>query len=336
MDRATPFGCLLVIVLSFAMNAVAQTDDVRRLTGLPIPIGQPVIYGEVSIRGLAANEPRPSISVSLFVGGAQADRTKTSERGYYYFLRSANDGATLVFEVDNSEVGRVVLSAGGGSSVRRDIEIDWQAVLANRSAPGVVSAKNAYNRSLEANKALDKAMAAVKAKKTDEAMVLLKQIVGQDPRDFVAWTEMGTLCFSNSKFLDAESAYAKALEQKPDFMPALMNLGKLYLSQRKNDMAIAVFFRAASSEPTSAETFHYLGEAYLQAKQGSKAVIALNEAIRLDPLAMADIHLRLAALYDAAGAKERASAEYKKFLEKRPNHADKQKLEAYIKANPPK
>jgi tetratricopeptide (TPR) repeat protein len=327
------FTCLLCLLAS---SLHGQTDEVRQATGLPIPIGAPVIYGQVAIRGLAANESRPAINVSLFLNGIQTDRTQTNDRGYYYFLKSPGNGAALVFEVNNSEVGRVVLSAGSGNTVRRDIEIDWQAVLASRSTPGVLLVKNAYARSAEANRTFDKAMAAAKAKKTDEATSLFKEIVETDPVDFVAWTELGTLYFGTSKYLDAEAAYAKALGQKPDFMPALMNLGKLYLSQKKNDMAIAVFFRAASADPTSADAFHYLGEAYLNAKQGSKAVIALNEAIRLEPIAMADVHLRLAALYDAARAKDRAAAEYKMFLEKRPNYADKQKLEAYIRANPPK
>ena len=87
------------------------------------------------------------------------------------------------------------------------------------------------------------------------------------------------------------------------------------------------------SDRNSADSFHYLGEAYLQNKQGSKAVVVLNEAIRLAPNEKADIHLRLGALYNAAGAKDRAANEYKLFLQKRPDHKDKSKLEAYIKEN---
>ena len=71
----------------------------------------------------------------------------------------------------------------------------------------------------------------------------------------------------------------------------------------------------------------------MQAKQGSKAVIALNEAIRLAPDENADLHLRLAALYNAAGAKDRAANEYKLFLAKRPKYPESQKLEKYIKEN---
>jgi tetratricopeptide (TPR) repeat protein len=76
-----------------------------------------------------------------------------------------------------------------------------------------------------------------------------------------------------------------------------------------------------------------LGESYLQSKKGSKAVIYLNEAITLAPIEKAEIHLRLAALYNAAGAKDRAIAEYKSFLEKVPNHAERKNIEKYIRDN---
>lgn len=334
MKRFIFVGCLLGATIIFPGYAAAQTDDIRQATGLPIPIGAAVIYGQVKIRGLAANERKPTVFVTLFLSGAQVDRMQPNERGFYYFMRSPADGGQLVFEVNNSEVGRVVLSAGVGSSVRRDIEVDWlSAKQVGQALPGVVSVKSAYARAGDADKAFDKAMVAAKAKKTVEALSLYKQIVEKDPKDFVAWTEIGSLYFGDSKYAEAESAYVTALEQKPDFMVALMNLGKLHLSQKQPDKAVIVFTTAATSDATSSDAFHYLGESYLQMKQGSKAVIALNESIRLAPMEKAELHLRLAALYNAAGVKDMAANEYKLFLGKKPDYPDKEKLEKYIKEN---
>ena len=59
----------------------------------------------------------------------------------------------------------------------------------------------------------------------------------------------------------------------------------------------------------------------------------MNEAIRLAPNEKADLHLRLGALYNAAGAKPQAVNEYKLFLQKRPDYKEKEKLEKYIKDN---
>jgi len=41
----------------------------------------------------------------------------------------------------------------------------------------------------------------------------------------------------------------------------------------------------------------------------------------------------LAALYNGAGLKEKAAKEYTEFLKKKPDYADKKKLEQYISRN---
>jgi Tfp pilus assembly protein PilF len=324
---------MLACVAFLSIPVESQTEDVRQATGLPIPIGAPVIYGQVTLRGIARNEPKPTIFVTLLMGGAQMDRAQTNDRGYYYFLTNPRDGAALLFEVDGMEVGRVILSSGTGSSVRQDITLDWNTARANEKNPQVISVRDAYAREGSAEIRFEKAMKAMREKRTEDALALFKEIVETDPMDFVAWTELGTLYFGKNKFVDAENAYSKALEKNPKFMVALMNLGKLYLAQEQPTKAVTVFTAAVSVESGSAEAFHYLGESYLQAKLGSKAVIALNEAIRLAPSEKAELHLRLAALYNAAGAKDRAANEYKLFLEKRPTYPDKKKLEKYILDN---
>jgi len=43
--------------------------------------------------------------------------------------------------------------------------------------------------------------------------------------------------------------------------------------------------------------------------------------------------LRLAVLYNGAGLKSKAAAEYEEFLKKKPNYADRKKLEEYIATN---
>ncbi|HCA60206.1 MAG TPA: hypothetical protein DEP46_19755 [Blastocatellia bacterium] len=132
---------------------------------------------------------------------------------------------------------------------------------------------------------------------------------------------------------DAEKAYSKALELKPDFAIALVNLGKVQFAQNKNDEAIATLLKAVAAEPNSPEANHFLGEAYLKARKGSLAVGYLNKAIELAPVEKAEVHLRLAALYNAAGMKDRAVAEYKAFLGKVAEHPERARIEQYIKDN---
>ena len=325
-----------LLVFTAVGFGVAQGDDVRGATGMPIKIGQPVIYGQVEIKNFPRGERRPSISVSLLVNGVQVERAHANDRGYWYFLRRAENGSVLVFEVNGVEVGRDVLSGSGMSTTtRRDIGIDWRAFNSiEKEVSGVVSVKDDYpGRSPQASAEFDRGLAEKKAGNSAGAISIFRSVVANDAKDYVAWTELGTAYFTAEKYSDAEGAYGKALELKPDFMLAIINLGKVQMAQRKFDAAVVTLTKGIQTDPNSADAFHYLGESYLQIKQGSRAVIALNEAIRLAPNEKAELHLRLATLYNAAGAKPQAANEYKLFLEKRPDFKDKDKLEKYIKDN---
>ena len=88
--------------------------------------------------------------------------------------------------------------------------------------------------------------------------------------------------------------------------------------------------RAVEVQPKSGEANLLLGEAYLQLRKGSKAIPYLNAAANNGK---PEAHLRLGWLYNAAGMKDKAAAEYEEFLKKQPNFADRQKLEDYIAAN---
>jgi tetratricopeptide (TPR) repeat protein len=112
-----------------------------------------------------------------------------------------------------------------------------------------------------------------------------------------------------------------------------MSLGRLRRQQKNFDGAITALDRAVAVQPASADANYLLGDSYLQIKKGSKAVGYLNEALKLDPAGKADAHLLLAALYNGAGMKDKAAAEYEEFLKKKPDYADRKKLEAYIAAN---
>ena len=59
----------------------------------------------------------------------------------------------------------------------------------------------------------------------------------------------------------------------------------------------------------------------------------MNEAIKIDPLGKAEIHLRVAEIYDNVGLKDLAALEYEQFLEKRKDYPDRKKLQKYIAQN---
>ncbi len=335
MKGLSLIGIIIFFGLSFSTNLIAQVDEVSQATGLPIPIGAPVIYGQVAIEGIPRGERRPNIFVALLLSGAQVDRRQADSRGYFYFLERPQHGHTLLFEIDGGEVGRSHLTTGIGNRIRQDVTFNWRALKGtSNTRTGVIQAEG-HVRTSDAEKAFDKAMAAVHENKNREATSLFKEMVVKDPKDYLAWTMLGTIYHSDKNYPEAVSAFEKALDLNPNFGLARINLGKVELSQNNIDKAIIILARAVELEPNSADANHWLGEAYLQAKKGSLAVGFLNKAIELAPLAKAEVHLRLAALYNGANLKDRAAMEYKAFLEMVPNHPDKKKFKQYIKDNSP-
>ena len=296
-----------------------------------------ILFGDFRVEGAASGGIKPDVFHIILsaIEAQRVDRQPVSNGGRYRFDDVPNGQYDLVVELEGQEVARmhIVINELRRTDVRRDIALAWRENPAGDRSTGTVSIAALHART-SANKArFEKGQDAAKKGDYEQAISLFQQIVAEDPKDFIAWTELGTLHFKAEKVSDAEKCYLQALDLKPAFVLALLNLGKLKLSKKDFEGAIAALERAVQSERGSADANYFLGEAYLQFKKGSKAVGHFNEAIRLDPIGKADAHLRLGVLYNAAGMKDKAAGEYAKFLAKKPNSPEKEKLQKYIKDN---
>lgn len=333
--------CLgLVAGLAFSgIQTNAQDDETRQGTGLPVKIGENVatgnrmnVSGRIVLAGSEKLTRKPVVTVAIQISGVPVDRAMANDAGFYLIKNVPRGNVTLIIEVDGSEVSRQQYAASGMGNPRIDLSIPWPAA-APPVKPSVVSAGNAYKRSERNEERFQNALAAIRIKDNRRAVELFGTLLEADPKDYVAWGELGTLYFNADSLNDAEACYFKAIEIKRDYFMALLNLGKLYIRKKQFDNAVLVLTNAAATRPDSADAHQFLGEAYLQNKKGSAAVTHFNEAIKLDPAGKAEIHIRLAALYDAAGGKAMAATEYERFLQKRPDHSEKQKLLDYIKTH---
>ena len=320
---------LALLITGLSVSAAAQRGGGS--TSSPIPFGDGhMIYGDLKIAGAGANDTT-TFHVVIYAGVNVVQRQPISKDGRFRFMGIPNGEYVLVVEYEGREIHRdqFRLAERQKTDIRKDITLEM------RVAPTVATPRTTglYNRSASNQALLERARTAAENKKLSEASKLLEQIVANDPKDFVAWAELGSILFREEKYSDADKAYQRALEGKPDFLVVLVNLGKVRIAQKNPDGAIETLTKAVEIDPKSADAHHYLGEAYLLGKKGSKAVVHLNEALKLDPAGKADLHLRIAALYNAAGMKDRAAAEYQQFLTKKPDYSDKAKLQEYINQN---
>ena len=176
-------------------------------------------------------------------------------------------------------------------------------------------------------------MAKLPEKKGETTSRMLLELLERDPDDFVALTEIGNIECDNSRFSEAVPFYERALSKKADFINTLFGLGRAELALKHIARAIDVLGQAYRIDPKSADVNHFLGEAYLQNKQGSLAITYMRKAIEIAPVEKADLRLRIAWLYNAAGAKDLAAHEYKLLLQVKPDHPEKEKLLKYIAEN---
>jgi Tfp pilus assembly protein PilF len=299
--------------------------------------GAQVLYGDLKVdEGKVGGIMPQTFRVILYLtNGYVIGRETVTNNGRYRFFNVPNGEYDIAVEVENQEVARlhIVIHELSKTDVRRDLALEWRGLTGAPNKSATVSTLDEYQRPPASQTLFAQAQEEIKKNRPDEGIVLLQQVVKNDPKDFVAWTELGTVQFKRENLEDAEKSYAKALAEKPAYLVALMNLGKLRFTQKNFEGAIEIFTRAVSAQPQSADANLYLGESFLQVKKGSKAVVYLNKAIEIDPLGKADAHLRLATLYNGAGMKDRAAAEYEKFLAKKPDYPDKKKLQQYITDN---
>ena len=323
---------LLVLVAGIVSPLIAQMRD-------PVVGGRSgghSVYGDIKVEGEQTGGKPIKVDLTLLTESRTTiARDTVSSNGRYRFNNIPTGLYEIVAEVEGQEITRlrVDLTSPLLDEVRQDLAFDLKSSGPVSAKPSAISAADHYERNSANAAVFRKATDAIDGKRYDEGAELLKKIVASDPKDFQAWTELGNVHLLQSKYAEAENEFLRAIDLHANFFLALLNLGRAEIAQQKYDVAIEVLSRAVKLKPESADANYFLGECYLQVKKGSQAVGYLNEALRLDPKNMAEVHLRLALLYHAAGMKDKAAAEYEAFLKQRPDYKDRKKLEDYISAN---
>lgn len=293
------------------------------------------LWGDVRIDDSKAAHAGPSnVTVVLYDQSTRVvGRQTIGSRGRYRFSNLRGGEYDIAIEANAGEITRLRLTITGNptADIRQDFEFEWKEKPAARTNTfGVVSAADFYDRPAANKPLFEKAQASTEKRDYANAIRLLNQIVEKDKNDFQCWNLLGTLYLVQEKPEDAEKAYLTAIELNAAYALPLINLGRFRLTQKKFEEAVDLLTRAVGLQPQSPDANLLLGEAYLRLKKGSKAIPYLNEAGKLGNI---QAHLDLGWLYNAAGLKDKAVVEYEELLRKKPDYADRKKLEQYIAEN---
>ena len=328
---------LIVFLLAIAASlpVSAQVDEICKEFGFTATLdsprlSSPFVYGRIAIVGTDKTK-FPKVIVTYTNRSQSPTRADVDRSGNYCFKITGGSGGTLSITIDGIEVARRDVTDFGPAQKREDFQVEVPGT--SRSTAAQVPSKFKYPPNEKTAEHYRNAAAFENDKDLKSAILEMRKVVEIDPNDFIAWALLGTLQFENKQLEEADASYRKSLALREDYTPAWINVGKLRLAQKQPEAAIEIFKYAAALEPEDAKIFRLLGDTYLQNRQGTLGAQALNHAIRLDPIGQAECHLQLAHLFQLAGAKDMAVAEYKKFLDKVPNHPEKGKLEKFIKEN---
>jgi tetratricopeptide (TPR) repeat protein len=124
---------------------------------------------------------------------------------------------------------------------------------------------------------LDRALAAHVDGRLDDAELLYRRILAQDPTDKLANYNLGLVAQTEGRVVEAERSYRRALATDPAYGPALFNLAVLKYQAGHYAEAVALYRQVVSIDQTSGAAHLNLG--YALRRDGQ--VKAGNEQIAL-------------------------------------------------------
>jgi tetratricopeptide (TPR) repeat protein len=144
------------------------------------------------------------------------------------------------------------------------------------------------------------ALGYAREEKYEQGRTLAEQAAAALARDHYAHYVLGLNFFGLNRFDDAEGAYRRALELKPDFADAHFQLGQLYARTAEGaEQARLSFVKALEAGYTTAELYKNLAAVNIRLGRHMQAIEYVNAALKLDAdyadayFLLADAHRKL-------------------------------------------
>jgi len=232
---------------------------------------------------------------------AQRFETKTGRNGGYsqnglpagsYIVTLLENGKPIMVKGDT--VGDVITVASGREATANfDMTKAPPPLAAAPTGPPPSKAdldkERAEMEKIAANKGVrDKAFKAgteaYKAKNFEEAATQFRIVVGADPKQDVAWANLGNTLKELKQWDEAAASYQKAIELKPMEAAYANNLGLVLGGGGKLEEGKAKFEDAARLDPTKAGEYLFnAGAMYFNAQDYPKANAAFAKTLEADP-----------------------------------------------------
>lgn len=155
----------------------------------------------------------------------------------------------------------------------------------------------------------------------DQAELLYRDILRQDPHNVTALRMLGLLAMKLEQYRDAAQLFERAVALAPDFYPAWLDLGRAQTETLELEKAVASMRRAIALEPGRAAGYLGLANALSRSSRIQEAVEAYERAIGLSP-AQAGTYLGLGNALKTIGRQQEAIAAYRQGIRLKPDYAE--------------
>jgi tetratricopeptide (TPR) repeat protein len=152
------------------------------------------------------------------------------------------------------------------------------------------------------------------------------------PAPAVDWFERGRSLEAEENYLQAETAYRKAIELDPADPECHFNLGNVLRELGQIHESIVAFESASRFDPSMAIASYNLADVLEQLGKMDSAIDHLRNAVRISP-GFADAHYNLAYCLDAVGRREDAEKHWRAFLQLEPHGDSAVQVRARLCAN---
>jgi tetratricopeptide (TPR) repeat protein len=167
----------------------------------------------------------------------------------------------------------------------------------------------------------------------EEAATQFRTVVSVDPKQDVAWANLGNTLKELKQWDEAASSYQKAIELKPTEAAYANNLGLVLGGAGKLDEGKARFEDAAKLDPTKAGEYLFnAGAMYFNAGDFPKANAAFARTLEADPNNKSAMLQLAISYFGSTDTMSKAEPLLVKFLTLNPTPADKETAQGLLNA----
>src|SRR3954471_8064749 len=215
------------------------------------------------------------VTIEMNGGTGRKFETKSNKKGEYIQIGLATGSYKVVAEKD--KLG----SAPATVSVRANTTQEANLTLAMASAAATNEAK-AKNAAI--TKVFDEGVALSNAGQHDEAIAKFNEASAIIPTCYNCYNNIAYSYTAKKDYANAETAYKKSIEVKPDDAAAYVGLAGIYFNTGKAADAKPLVEKAISIDASNADA-HYIYGMTLVAENPAKAKTEFEEFVKLAPTA---------------------------------------------------